>query len=190
MPQVAAAAAIVGAGVSIYGAITSANDQASLDESRAGVARQQSGEIAAREQVNETIRNQAAFRQKLQFGASYAASGKAGTGVGSQLQIQNQTDLANMLSNRESMFQEAMLQQQAGTDLQLADETRSAGTLNAIGAGLGGIARAGGIMTAGGSNPGYGGTQGLGAYPSTGSGSPWSLNVPGPSLGSGRYGGG
>jgi hypothetical protein len=165
MPVVAAVAAVVGTGIAIYGAVKSANDQSDLDQERASIAQQQAKELDAREQSNELIRDQQAYRQKLQFGAAYAASGKEGVGIGSQLQIQNQADLANMMSNRETKFQETMLLEQGGIDTSLASSTESAGTLNAVGAGLGGLSAAGKLYTAGGNNPGYSGPQGMGAYP-------------------------
>lgn len=151
MPVVAAIASIVGAGVAVAGDIISANDQSSLDQTRAQVAEQQAAELAAREQDNEAIRAQTAVRQKLQFGASYAASGKAGVGIGSQLQIQSQSDLQSMISNRETQFQELMLQQQAGIDTTLAGQTQEAGAIGAVGAGLGGLSNAAGIVAR---NPG------------------------------------
>jgi multidrug efflux pump subunit AcrA (membrane-fusion protein) len=168
MPAIAAGAAIVGAGIQIYGDIKSANDQAQLDQDRAQIAQEQAQEVGAREAANETLRNQQATRQQLQFGSSFAASGRAGVGVGSQLQIQNQADTQNMISNREAQFQEKMLTQQAGIDTTLAQQSIEAGTINAIGAGIGGVGRAAGIATSGGSNPGYGGTQSMGSYPSPG----------------------
>lgn len=171
MPAIAAGAAVVGAGIGIYGAVKSANDQAHLDQIRAGIAEDQAGEIASREAANESLRDSAAMRQKLQFGSSYAASGKAGTGVGSQLQIQKQADLMNMMSNREATFQEKMLYQQAGIDTSLADETLRAGTLKAVGAGLGGLSSVAGIGMGGGANPGFGGPQSMGSYPSASPGS-------------------
>lgn len=165
MPAIAAASAIVGAGISVYGAIQSANDQANLDNTRARIATQQADELAGREASNEAVRNQQATRQMYQFGSSYAASGKAGVGIGSQLQIQSQANLANITSNRESQFQQTMLQEQAGIDTTLAAQTEQAGTLNAIGAGLRGVGGVAGIATAGGANPGYGGPQSMGVYP-------------------------
>lgn len=188
MPAVAAGAMLVGAGIQIYGDIKSANDQASLDQDRASIARQQAAEIDARNQANASLLEQTATRQKLQFGSSYAASGKAGVGVGSQLQIQQQADTENMVATREAKFQESMLQQQAGIDSTLADQTLEAGTLNAIGAGIGGLGKVAGAATSGGANPGYSGTQGsgLGAYPSVPSSSSFTM----PALGAGRYGGG
>lgn len=167
MPAIAAAGAIVGAGIAIYGDLQTASDQASLDQQKASVAEQQSQEIFAREQTNEALRQQQAYRQKLQFGASYAASGKAGVGIGSQLQIQLQADTQNAISGQEAAFQEKMLQQQAGVDTTLAAETSQAGTINALGAGIGGLARAAGPAA---QAFGMGGKQGLGAYPSTSGG--------------------
>ena len=146
MPVVAAIASIVGAGVAVAGDIISADNQSNLDNERAQVAAQQSAELGQREASNEAIRNQQAERQKLQFGASYAASGKAGVGIGSQLQIQSQSDLQSMISNRETQFQELMLQQQAGIDTTLAGQTQEAGAIGAVGAGLGGLANVGGIV--------------------------------------------
>lgn len=167
MSEIAAAGSLVGVGISIYGDITSANDQAKLDQDKAAVAQQQAQEIAAREGANETIRNQVAARQKLQFGSSYAASGKAGVGVGGMLQIQNQTDLQNMVSNREATFQEQMLNEQSGIDTTMANQQLQALPWEVAGAVLGGAGGAGKIATAGGSNPGYDSSpQGLGAYPS------------------------
>jgi len=155
----AAGVAVVGAGVQIYGAIKTANDQAEMDLQRAAIANQQATEIGEREAANETLRNQQAYRQKLQFGASFAATGREGTGIGSQLQIQNQTDLANMMSNREADFQAKMLKQQAGIDTTLAGQTESAGVVKALGMGLGGATQAAGYLA-----PRYGGTQSMGAY--------------------------
>jgi hypothetical protein len=189
MPAVAAGAAIVGAGLAIYGDISSANDQANLDNERASIAQQQSAEIAARNQSNASILDSQAFRQKMQFGSSFAASGKSGVGVGSQLQIQNQADLQNMIATREANFQENMLQQQAGIDTTLASETEQAGTLKAIGAGVSALGSGAGAATSGGANPGYGGTQSLGAMP-TAANNFGASSLTMPSLGAGSFGGG
>ena len=83
--------------------------------------------------------------------------------VPSRLQvIKNQEETQNMISNREAMFQENMLNQQAGIDTTLANETETAGTINAISTGLGGLGAAAKIAS-----PSFsgGGNQGLGAYP-------------------------
>lgn len=163
MGALAAGAAAAGV-VSAVGAITSASDQQSLDNEKAQVAQAQAAEIGQREAANETIRDQTAYRQKLQFGASYAGSGKAGTGIGSQLEIQRQADQANVVSNRESTFQQSMLLQQAGVDTTLGNETMTAGYINAAGSILGGASNSARIGTSGNSNPGLGGTQSLPSF--------------------------
>lgn len=183
MPAIAIGAAIVGAGIQTYGAISSARDQAQLDQSRAQVAEAQASEIQQREVANESLRDQQAYRQKLQFASSFAASGKAGVGIGSQLQIQNQSDLQSMMSNREAQFQEYMLHQQAGIDTTLANETVTAGYWNAAGSMVGGIGSAAGVASKTGVINGYGGPQGLGAMPSV-------QAQQSPALGAGAYGGG
>jgi hypothetical protein len=45
-----------------------------------------------------------------------------------------------MISNREAQFQENMLKQQAGIDTTLAGQTQEAGTIQALGAGISGVA--------------------------------------------------
>ena len=149
----------VGTGLSIWGSLSAAGDQANLDQEKAQVAQQQAAEIQSREVANENLKDQQAYRAKLAFGASYAGSGKAGTGIGSQLEIQRQTDQANVITNRESQFQQQMLQEQAGVDTTLAQETQQAGYISAAGSLVGGASKAYGIANAGGNNPGYGGPQ-------------------------------
>lgn len=165
MPALPAAIAIVGTGISAYGAIKSANDQNDLDQEKAQVAREQAAELTSREVANEALRNQQATRQKLQFASSYAASGKAGVGLGSQLQIQNATDLQNMISNKETQFQVAMLNQQAGIDTTMGNDIMGSASWAAAGdiaSGLGSAARTSGLFNA----EAHGGKQGLGSYPS------------------------
>lgn len=183
MPAIAVGAAIVGAGISTYGAIKSASDQADLDNARARIATEQAAEIGQREVANEALRDQQAYRQKLQFASSFAASGKSGVGVGSQLQIQNQADLQNMMSNREASFQQSMLKQQAGIDTTMANDVIAAGNLNAAGAIVGGLGAAAGGAAKTGAINGYGGPQSLGAMPQFD-------QIQMPALGAGRYGGG
>lgn len=154
----------VGAGLSIWGSLSAASDQASLDQEKARVADQQAEEIQSREVANENLRDQQAYRSKLAFGASFAGSGKSGTGIGSQLEIQRQADQANVISNRESQFQQQMLMEQAGVDTTLAQETTQAGYISAASSLVGGAAKAYGVANSGGKNPGYGGPQSAPAF--------------------------
>lgn len=151
-----------GAGLSIWGALSSASDQADLDAKKAAIAEQQAQEIQAREVANENLRDQQAYRAKLSFGATFAGSGKAGTGIGSQLEIQRQTDMQNMISNRDSQFQEQMLREQAGIDTSLGQETMQAGYMNAAATAIGAASKAYSIANPGGNPPG---TQKFGAQP-------------------------
>ena len=151
--------AVVGGVLGAVGGLLAASDQAGLDEEKAQVAQEQAAEIEAREIANENLKNQTAYRAKLSFAAAYAGSGKAGTGIGSQLEIQRQTDQANMISNEEAQFQQYMLKQQAGVDTTLASETTTSGYISAGGSILGGVTSAARMSYSGGNNPGYGGTQ-------------------------------
>lgn len=117
---------LVGAGISVYGDITSADDQNQLDQEKAQVAQEQAAEIAQRTQANEQLTDQQAFRQQLQFGSAYAASGKEGVGIGGQLQIANQANTQNMIAAQEASFQEQMLNMQATMDTQQGQNLMSA----------------------------------------------------------------
>jgi phage tail tape-measure protein len=152
-----------GIGASIGGILSSSSDQQALDNEKAQVAEEQAAEIQQREVANENLRDQQAYRQKLQFGASFAGSGKAGTGIGSQLEIQREADQTNMVSNRDSQFQQSMLLQQAGIDTTLGAETAQAGEISAISTGLSGATKLS-ALSASGSKPGisiYSPTQDL-----------------------------
>ena len=137
MPAVAAGALILGTGIKVYGALKGASDQANIEEQKAGFAREQADEVLARESINEGLRNDAAFRNKLSFGAAYAGTGKAGVGIGSMLEIQRQTDLQNALSKRDAEFQAAQLRKGAALQEDLAGNTRTAGYISAAGTLLG-----------------------------------------------------
>lgn len=132
----AIAGAVIGAGISIYGQLKSAEDQAALDEKKKKIAEEQANEIFVREQINETIRNQATFQAQLQVGSEYAASGKEGAGIGSQLEVKRQADLATALARRDASYQEHMLLEGGSLQGQLADITRQSSYFNAAGTGI------------------------------------------------------
>lgn len=137
-----AAGAAAGGGLAAAGAIIQGQDTNQLEQERAAIARQQAGEIASREAVNESLRDEQAYRQKLQFGSQNAGAGKAGTGIGSQLEIQRQTDLANAVSKRDSQFQEQMLEEGASIDQQMGQEAETGSYFSAASSVLGGAANA------------------------------------------------
>ena len=141
MAEIAAGAAIVGAGVQAYGAIKSAGDQSEIDQEKSAAQNAQANEIHEREAINDSLRASRAFQAKLDFAAAAAGSGHAGAGVGSQLEIQRQSDLQTKLSDEDAAFQEAMLRKGAGLDAKLAEDTKSAGYWSAAGSILGGAGK-------------------------------------------------
>lgn len=161
-PVGTAVGAVAGGIIGAVGGILSAQDQQQLDNQKAAIAQQQAAEIQAREVANENLTNEHAYSQELAFGSSFAGSGKAGTGIGSQLEIQRQATQQNVVSNRDSQFQESMLLQQAGIDTTLGNETMTAGEIGAATSVLGGATAGVKNYTSGNSNPGLGGTQSTG----------------------------
>lgn len=141
MGAVAAGAAIIGTGLSVYGQIKSANDQADLEQAKAQLSRQQAKEILDREQINDSNQQEAAIRTKLDFGSAFAATGRQG-GLGSQLELQRQVDQQISLNDREAKFQAMMIEKGADLQDQAADNTRSSGYINAASTLLGGIGKA------------------------------------------------
>lgn len=133
----AGAAQVAGAGISAYGAIKGAQDEANFDRQKAATQEAQAVEIAEREKANEAINQSAAFNAKLDFASAYAGSGKEGAGIGSQLEIQRQTDLKNLVARRDAGFQETMLRTGAEIDKNLANSTESSGYIAAAGSLLG-----------------------------------------------------
>lgn len=136
MGAVAAGAAVVGTGLSVYGQIKSAQDQADIDSQKATLARVQAQEVLDREQINDANMQQSTLRAKLDFGSAFAATGRQG-GIGSQLELQRQADEQIALNDREANFQAKMLQAGADMNDQLASETRTSGYINAAGTLLG-----------------------------------------------------
>ena len=135
MAAVAAGAAIVGAGISIYGAIKSANDEADQLEKRQALANSQADEMGYRENLNKVLRDEATVKNKLDFGAMAAASGHEGTGIGSQLEIQRQADIVNALSRHDVEYQQRQIREGGALQGDLAGQRREAGSWQAAGTG-------------------------------------------------------
>lgn len=136
--------AVVGAAVGIWGAITGANDQAEIDRQKAELARQEAAEVARREASNDAVAQETAFRERLDISADMAGAGHAGGSVGTQLEIQRQTNLQIKLNDEAARFQESQLL--AGAQMQdtLANQTGSAAVIKSIGYG---VTAAGGILS-------------------------------------------
>lgn len=109
MSGAAAGAAIGGSFLGVYGALKSASDEADMLEENKRLANEQADELEYREMVNEIARNQAAFKAELNFGSGYAATGREGTGIGSQLEIHRQVQVQNEISSREAQYEAAAI---------------------------------------------------------------------------------
>lgn len=142
MAAVAAGAAIAGGAVSAYGAIKGAQDQAELDREKAELSKEQADELINREQINDALRDTNTFRQKLDFQSAAAGTGHEGSGIGSQLEIQRQSDLAKVLADHDANFQAQMLLRGGQMYNRMADNTEEAGYISAAGSLLGGAGRA------------------------------------------------
>ncbi len=137
MPAIAAGAAVLGAGVQIYGAITSANAQAQQDQEKAQIATEQATEIAAREVINDQQRQISANKIEGEIGAAAGGSGFATTGIGAQLEAQRQTNVQIALNDRDAAFQETQLLKGANMESTLASQTQQSGDWKAAGTVLG-----------------------------------------------------
>jgi len=126
MAEVAAGAAVLGAGMSAYGMIKASQDEAAAREAKQASLNMQADELESRQRVNEALMQNESEKMKLAFGAAYAASGKAGTGIGSQLEIQRQTDLQALLQRREAHYQARVLRAGGSLEGGLAASVRSA----------------------------------------------------------------
>lgn len=154
MAAVAAGAAIVGGGIAAYGAIKSAQDEAAIKRLEAEQAYQQAGELDMRERANEALRTDAAFRAKLDFASMAAGTGHEGAGIGSQLEIQRQSDLQNILAGRDEAFAASQLRKGGDITRQLAGNIEEAGYISAAGSLLGAGGRVGSLAAGGGASPG------------------------------------
>lgn len=133
MGAIAAGAMLFGAGVKAFGDIKSANSQAELERDKAVMAYRQADELEQRQMANDAVRQGQAFKAEEDFGAAYAGSGKEGSGLGSQLEIKRQADLAVAMADRDADFQAEMLRHGGDINNKLADETQTAGYLKAGG---------------------------------------------------------
>lgn len=120
-----------GAGMSMVGQIVSAKSQSEIDAEKQALENAQADQIATREAANEALRNDASFKSQLDFSSQAAASGHAGGGIASQLEIRRQTELQNSISSQEAQFQESQLRAGASMLGQLSSDTSTAGYLNA-----------------------------------------------------------
>jgi hypothetical protein len=163
------AGAFVGAGVGIFGAIKSANDQAEIERKKAALANEQADEILAREQINDAQIRDASFRSELETGSVSAAMGHTGGEIGAKLEIERRTNLEISLNDRAAAFQAKMLREGATLGQEAADTAKSAGYLQA---GALGVSILGKALSPETGLIHYGKTQSLPSLPDYGSGVP------------------
>lgn len=119
----------IGAGLSIFGSISSAQDQAKIDQEKQQQEEAQAAEVGRREAANEVVNQQVADVQRLDIGSELEGHGSAN--IGSQLEIQRQADLKDQINRNESEFQQAQLMAGGSLYGQQAQDTLSAGYLSA-----------------------------------------------------------
>lgn len=156
MAMVAAGAVVAGTAISVYGQMKAAEDQAKMAEFQQKMANEQADELGYRESVNAALRVGEAKKAALDFGAAYAASGKEGMGIGSQLEIMRQVQIQNALSQHDVRFQQAMLRRGGSLYGMQASATREASKWNAAGSLLTGAGSAANIMSSAATSPNRG----------------------------------
>lgn len=139
----------VGAVVGAIGGLISASDQSSIDKQKAQLEQAQAAQVASREAANDALKAQQTFTKQQDFGSLSAGSGHEGAGIGSQLEIQRQNQVATSIADQEASFQEQMLLAGASMQSQLAGQTTTAGYINAGTSLLGGASKVGGLINAG-----------------------------------------
>ena len=127
--------AVLGAGIGIYGAIESAQAQAAIDTQEQQLEEAQAAQVGLREQENDAISQSSGYKRELDFSSESAASGHEGGGIGSQLEIQRQTNLQQYLNDQAASFQQSQILAGAGMKGQLASQTSTAGYISAAGQG-------------------------------------------------------
>lgn len=133
MAAVAAGAAIVGAGVQIYGQLKAASAQADAQEREAELKMFQADELMRRQAINEQVMRDNVAEAELATGGD---SGVEDTGLGARMRLRK--TLAQNLQNsrREAEWKARMLGMGAEADLRLASDALAAGGISAIGTGI------------------------------------------------------
>lgn len=140
----AAAAAIVGTGVSIFGQLKAAKDQKRAARSAAEARRVQADEILARSEINIQELKRQAQGFKARQSAAFASSG-VDIGSGAPLVAMENTNRVVMsaVENRrkEAAFRAESILRGAALSDQQAEDISKAGKLQAFGTGLSGLAQ-------------------------------------------------
>lgn len=128
-----AAAALAGAGLSLYGAISGANAQADAAGKDAALKNAQADELLQRQAINEAIIRDQAQKAGLGFGASFSATGREGGGIGGILQINKNAQDEIMNTRRDAEFKANMLRSGANIETDLASSGVTAAWISGVG---------------------------------------------------------
>lgn len=131
-----AIAAIVAAGVEIYGQVSAANARADAESRQAQIQRLQAQELLDREGINEQLMRDQAGRASLEYGAFQGSTGVEGGGIGAILRLKSDTEQNIANARRDAEFKAKMILMGAQVNDQLASDTMTAGYLQAAGTAL------------------------------------------------------
>lgn len=134
--EVAAAAALVGTGVTAYGQYQSSKAQAKAAEQQAKIKRQQAAEMLDRMALEEKNIEQQGEEFKAQQKASYAKGGvEVGTGAALIAMEDTQYKITKQVQTmqRDTIFRANQLLQGASFDVAYAQDVKSAGAITAAG---------------------------------------------------------
>jgi uncharacterized protein HemX len=134
--------AVAGLGVSVYGQIKAAQDEAQARREKAANEEAQAVELMSREDVNESRMMDQERQQELNFGSRAAAAGGEGTTLGGMLELHRQSEQAISFARRDAEFKAKMIRAGAQIDTNLASDAITAGTIGAAGSLLTGAAKA------------------------------------------------
>lgn len=141
MAAVAAGAAVVGAGVAIYGEIESGQAKANAAKLDAQLKNQQADELMSREANNEQLIQQQSERDQKDYGAAFAGSGREGGGIGGIMTIQKNTAITIANSQRDAEFKAKMLRAGANIATNLASDEVNASYITGAGTIITGAAK-------------------------------------------------
>ncbi len=126
----------VGAGLGIIAGLFAASAQADAAEREAQMNEMRANELLERQKINEGIMYKQSGVAQHEFGAAFAATGKAGGGIGGQLTIKRNFEESIINSRRAAEFQANMIRMGAEGSRQAASDARTAGWIGAAGTAL------------------------------------------------------
>jgi len=129
----AAAVAIAGTALNIYGQISGAAARKGAAEKDAYHKRLQADELLSRQAINEQIIREQSEKAGLRYGSAFASTGREGAGIGGILEIKEAAEESIKNSRRDAEFKASMLRIGADIDTQLASDMMTAGYFSAGG---------------------------------------------------------